>query len=77
MGERRDYDFSASDFVELDPFTTVDVFADYELPLTWSAVSLTATARAENLFDERYEHVFGFDAPGRSFMLGIKFNMND
>jgi vitamin B12 transporter len=77
MGERRDFDFSASDFVVLDPFTTVDVFADYELPLTWSAFSLTATARAENLFVERYQHVFGFDAPGRVFMLGIKFKASD
>src|SRR5690606_9003719 len=32
MGERRDYDFSSSDFVALDPFTTVDAYGEYDLP---------------------------------------------
>jgi vitamin B12 transporter len=75
MGERRDYDFGSSDFVALDPFTTVDVFADYELPFRWSAVSFAATARAENLFDQEYQHVFGFDAPGRVVIVGLRVDV--
>ena len=71
-GDRRDYDFSSSEFVVLDPFTTVDAFAEYELPLRWRAVSLTATGRAENLFDEDYQQVFGFETPGRVVILGLR-----
>ena len=71
-GERTDYDFSSSGFVRLDPFATVDLFADYQLPLRWSALDLSAMMRLENAFDADYQSVFGFDAPGRGFKVGLR-----
>jgi vitamin B12 transporter len=71
-GERRDYDFGVNDFVELDPYTTLDAFANFELPLRSSSFGVTATIRAENVFDTEYQHVFGFDAPGRLLLLGLR-----
>ena len=71
-GERTDYDFGRSAFVVLDPFTTLDVYADWVLPLAWSGVDLAATLRIENAFDDRHQYVFGFDAPGRTVLLGVR-----
>ncbi|HUF29905.1 MAG TPA: TonB-dependent receptor, partial [Gemmatimonadaceae bacterium] len=58
-GERTDYDFASSGFVRLDPFTTVSLFADYHLPIRWSAFDLSAMGRVENAFDAGYQSVFG------------------
>ena len=74
-GERTDYDFGVGGFVMLDQFTTVDAFADYVLPVTWRAVELAATLRIENAFDERYQYVSGFDAPGRTVLVGVRFGV--
>jgi vitamin B12 transporter len=74
-GERTDYDFGAGGFVTLDPFTTVDVFADYLLPFGWSGIDLAATLRIENAFDERYQYVSGFRAPGRTVLVGVRFGV--
>jgi outer membrane cobalamin receptor len=71
-GERTDYDFSSSGFVRLDPFTTADLFADYQLPLRWTALDLSAMMRLENAFDADYQSVFGFEAPGRGLNVGIR-----
>ena len=71
-GERTDYDFGRGEFVVLDPFTTLDVHADWVLPVGWSGVDLAATLRIENAFDDRHQYVFGFDAPGRTVLLGVR-----
>jgi vitamin B12 transporter len=74
-GERTDYDFVSSGFVLLDPFTTVNIFADYDLPFQWSALDLSAMMRLENALDADYQSVFGFEAPGRGFSVGLRAGM--
>lgn len=65
-GEIGDTDFGAFVPVTLEDFTLVNFNARIEL-----AEGLALFARAENLFDERYEQVFSFVSPGRSVIAGF------
>jgi vitamin B12 transporter len=71
-GERRDYDFTAGAQAILAAYGLVDAHADWLLPIRWSGVDLAATLRIENAFDQRYQHVLGFDAPGRTVLAGVR-----
>lgn len=70
-GETLDSDFTTGAFpapvTTLDDFTLVNLNARAALT---QGVSLFA--RAENLFDHRYEQVFTFVSPGRTFIAGIE-----
>ncbi|HLA14580.1 MAG TPA: TonB-dependent receptor [Gemmatimonadaceae bacterium] len=71
VGKRPDTDFSQfpSPRVTLPSYVKTDLSA--ELPLMRAARGgLTLTARVENLFDERYEDVLRFAAPGRVVFIG-------
>ena len=46
----------------------VDATVRYAVDKSWS-VELTAS----NLFDKRYEHVVGYDAPRRAVLLSLRF----
>jgi len=69
-GEALDSDFTAGTFpapvAALDDFTLVNLNARVEL-----AEGLELFARAENLFDERYEQVLTFVSPGRQVVAGF------
>ena len=56
--------------VTLDAFTLVNVAGSYRL-----SENVELTARIENLLDERYEEVFGFNAPGIGAYAGIRIGM--
>jgi vitamin B12 transporter len=64
VGRRFD---SAGEVNPLASDTVVNVFGSYRL-----SESLELYARAENLFDARYEPVFGYGAPGRAFYGGVR-----
>lgn len=68
VGERIDRDFSTfpARRTELAGYSTVALTADVRLPVG------ALTLRAENLFDERYQEVLGFDAPGRALFVGAR-----
>jgi vitamin B12 transporter len=68
-GEQRDLDFSGfpASIVQLDDYVLVNVTASYALS---DMVSLQA--RAENLFDEDYQNVFGFRNPGAAWYAGLR-----
>jgi vitamin B12 transporter len=77
-GRRDDLDFS--DFpaprVRLDPFTTVELAG--ELRVIGGGTESRAmhlTLRALNLFDEQYEQVLNFDAPGRTILVGARVDV--
>lgn len=75
VGRRPDVDFSQfpSPTVTLPAYSTVDVAASADMfHVGSSAVALTA--RAENLFDRRYEPVLHFPAPGRSVFVGMRLS---
>jgi vitamin B12 transporter len=57
----------AANTERLDAYTTVDLFADYNLTDHFQLFG-----RVENLFDESYEPVSGFAGAGASFYAGIK-----
>lgn len=52
--------------VTLDDYTLVNLYGEVDL-----AEGLSVFARAENLFDERYEQVFSFVSPGRQLVAGF------
>jgi vitamin B12 transporter len=54
--------------VALDDFTLVTVAASYQV-----LESLQVSARIENAFDEDYEEVFGYVAPGRAVVAGLRY----
>ncbi|WOI58373.1 TonB-dependent receptor plug domain-containing protein [Palleronia sp. LCG004] len=55
--------------VEIDSFTTVDVAARYTL-----TPQVALTARVENLFDEEYQEVLGYQQRGRTIHAGLAAN---
>lgn len=71
VGRRVDRDFSSfpARRAELERYETVAVTAELRLPAG------ALTFRAENLFDERYQEVLGFDAPGRALFVGARVGL--
>lgn len=58
-------DFSTS-LVELDNYTVVDLAARYRIN-----ESLSLRARVDNLFDEEYQEVLGYNTPERAYFVGL------
>ena len=58
-------DFSTS-LVELDDYTVVDLAARYLIN-----ESLSIKARVDNVFDEEYQEVLGYNTPERSYFIGL------
>ena len=55
--------------VELDAFTLVSMSGYYNVNEL-----VTVTARLENLADEDYEQVYGFESPGVAGYLGLRLS---
>jgi len=75
VGDRQDLDFRTfpAPRVTNPGYTTVDLAASYRLLKDRLHLrELTAFGKILNLFDEKYEQVFGFSAPGITFLLGLK-----
>ena len=72
VGPRADRDFSTfpSVAVTLRGWIDVDAGVDVDLPLGGPPVSLTV--RADNLLDAEHQEVFGFRAPGRTLLVGVR-----
>lgn len=75
VGDRQDLDFRAfpAARVTLPAYTKVDATLSYLLLKDRSHLrELSLFGRVQNLFDAQYEEVFGFSAPGITFLLGVK-----
>jgi vitamin B12 transporter len=77
VGDRPDAFFDPVTFqsqrVTAKGYATVDVAASYRLLKDrYHLRELTAFGKILNLFDEKYEQIFGFSAPGITFLLGLK-----
>jgi vitamin B12 transporter len=73
VGERDDRDFANDVRVKLDGYTLVDLSAELALAsLSHGLSPLSLTARVENTFNRAYQPVFGFDAPGRTVLVGAR-----
>jgi len=73
VGDRWDRNFGSwpATPVRLDRFTLLGLGADVELlEKQGSRPEFNLQIRAENLLDRRYQEVFGFRAPGRSYLVG-------
>jgi vitamin B12 transporter len=62
------YDFGFPDPVRLDPYTLVALTARYAVSPAWAL-----QARVDNLFDESYTLVNGYNTPGRAVTLAARF----
>jgi vitamin B12 transporter len=71
-GQQVDFQFTplATLRVPLKAYTLVNLGADYRLDDNWQIYG-----RVENLFDEKYEEVFAFPAPGIAVYGGLRFRM--
>lgn len=72
VGDRPDLDFSnfTTKSVTLASYTLVNLTASYQLDRT-----LKFFGRVENLFDTKYEEVFGYGTAGLSFYMGTKVSL--
>ena len=78
VGEREDRDFTGfpAAVVTLDAYAVVDVGAEICLIAPADGrPGFTVTFRAENLFDEGYQEIFGFGAPGRGLYVGGRMTL--
>ena len=76
VGTRADLDWSSwpAQRVDNPSYTKVDVALGYKLIET-ERRTLEVFGRLENLFDEDYEEVYGFDAPGFAAFGGIRMTL--
>lgn len=76
VGERDDLLFSgfAGERITLDAYTRVDVALRHpiRLPGSGSDAVVTPTIRVDNVFDEDYREVAGFDTRGRTVLAGLE-----
>jgi len=61
-------DFTTS-LVELDEYTVVDLAARYRI-----SEKLSIKARIDNVFDEEYQEVLGYNTPERAYYIGLSGN---
>ncbi len=64
-GDRFD---DAANKLPLTAYTTADIHADWQFAKEWSA-----QAKLNNLTDRQYETAFGYNQPGRSFYLTLRW----
>jgi len=68
VGEQLDTDFGTFQTVTLDAYTLVDARLGYAF-----SSGVEAWVRAENLLDEDYVDVFGFNTPGAAGFVGLSW----
>jgi vitamin B12 transporter len=70
-GTREDREYVGFDAwnVTLPAYTLADAAVSYRISRRWQVF-----VRADNLFDARYEPVFGYGAPGRRLFAGFQLN---
>ena len=76
-GARADRDFSAWPATPLELPSYALLGLGLELDLVESKVGrpgIDLRLRAENLLDQEYQEVFGFPAPGRAFLVGLRMD---
>ncbi len=79
-GSRFDRDFSTwpASPVELSSYTLLSVGAEVNvLTAKGGRPGFDLNIRGENLLNETYQEVFGFHAPGRAFLVGIRMNFGE
>ena len=73
VGKRDDRDFTNDVRVTLPSYTLLDLSGEWALSsLAPSLTPVTLTARIENALDKEYQPAFGFTAPGRTVLVGVK-----
>ncbi|HEX6053816.1 MAG TPA: TonB-dependent receptor [Gemmatimonadaceae bacterium] len=73
VGERDDRDFDNQARVTLGSYTVLDLSGELALgDVSARLAPLTLTARVENALDREYFPAFGFLAPGRTVLLGLR-----
>ena len=70
IGDRRDIDFSTGNRLTLDDYTLVNFALNYQL-----SDSLKMYARINNLLDEEYQDVFGFETNEFSGLIGLEVKL--
>ncbi|MFL5491637.1 MAG: TonB-dependent receptor domain-containing protein, partial [Gemmatimonadales bacterium] len=76
VGARDDVDFNLGERVELEPYTVVDLAGEMELLNSGPGeFGISATLRAENLFDEAYDQVVGFAGRPRGVFGGVSLRL--
>ena len=73
VGERDDRDFGNDARVTLPSYSLLDLSGEVALaPLAHALAPVALTTRVENVFDRGYQSAFGFDAPGRRILVGMR-----
>ena len=73
QGEMEDFEFinaTPESRVEIDHYWTVKVGTNFQV-----TENIEIYGRVENLFDEQYEEVFGYNTQGRTSFIGFRVNL--
>ena len=70
IGDRRDIDFSSGNRVTLDEYTRIDASLNYQ-----AHEKIKLYARINNLLDEEYQDVFGFESEEFSGLIGLEVKL--
>lgn len=68
QGNQQDTDFSTFSQVTLGGYTIVDLTFNHEINSNWQLF-----ARANNLFDKKYEDIFGFSGQEQRISAGVEY----
>lgn len=80
VGDRADRDFSGwpSAPVELPSYTVLNLGAEVTVVSPENRrMGINLQMRGENLLNEEYQEIFGFDAPGRAFLVGFQMTFGE
>ncbi len=69
VGKRPDFDDLTWSRVENPGYFLLNLYAEYCL---WKGLSLFL--KADNIFNKKYQDIFGYPSPGRSLYAGLEFN---
>ncbi|SMC28648.1 vitamin B12 transporter [Desulfacinum hydrothermale DSM 13146] len=78
VGKRDDADYrdwTAPKRVELKDYFVLDATMSYKVPVPAPLKDMELFVKGSNILDEDYEEVFGYTAPGASFMAGLSFRL--
>lgn len=76
VGNRVDIDFSSFERVRARAYTKADLSGELALVTARAeAAPLSLTMRVENIFDARYQQIYGFRSPARAVELGLRLRL--
>lgn len=70
VGNRKDMNFDSDEYITLSDYFLIDIAGSYDI-----SEKFQVFGRIENLLDEEYEEVYGYNTPGVGAYAGVKLKL--